>query len=90
MKAHVGQRRYSSTIFNFGTLDRGKWSALLPAREYVVPTGQEARWDILEAVEKKKVFPPSRIWYIRKGADKSLAFPISYLQHNQNNFSWMG
>jgi hypothetical protein len=27
---------------------------------------------------------------LRRGADKSLAFPISYLQHNQNNFSWMG
>jgi hypothetical protein len=24
------------------------------------------------------------------GADKSLAFPISYLQYNQKNFSWMG
>jgi hypothetical protein len=30
---------------------------------------------------------------IRRGADKSLAFPISPkggFQHNQNNFSWMG
>jgi hypothetical protein len=27
---------------------------------------------------------------VRRGADKSLAFPISYLQHNQKNFSWMG
>jgi hypothetical protein len=26
---------------------------------------------------------------IRNGA-KSLAFPISYFQHNQNNFSWIG
>jgi hypothetical protein len=31
--------------------------------------------------------------YIRRGADKSLAFPISPtggLQRNQKNFSWMG
>jgi hypothetical protein len=27
---------------------------------------------------------------IRKGAENSLAFPISYLQHNQNIFSWVG
>jgi hypothetical protein len=27
--------------------------------------------------------------YILRGADKSLAFSISYLQHNQKNFSWM-
>jgi hypothetical protein len=27
---------------------------------------------------------------VTQGADKSLAFPISYLQQNQNNFSWMG
>jgi hypothetical protein len=27
---------------------------------------------------------------IGKGADKSLAFPISYLQYNQKNISWMG
>jgi hypothetical protein len=25
---------------------------------------------------------------VRRGADKSLAFPISYLQHNKNNFSF--
>jgi hypothetical protein len=33
------------------------------------------------------------IFIIRKGADKSLAFPVSStggLQHNQNNVSWMG
>jgi hypothetical protein len=27
---------------------------------------------------------------ILRGADKSLAFHISYLQHNQKNFSWVG
>jgi hypothetical protein len=27
---------------------------------------------------------------VRRGADKSLAFPISYLQHHQKNFSRMG
>jgi hypothetical protein len=27
---------------------------------------------------------------IRRSADKSLTFTISYLQHNQKNFSWMG
>jgi hypothetical protein len=27
---------------------------------------------------------------ISKGADKSLAFPISYLQRSQKKFSWMG
>jgi hypothetical protein len=28
--------------------------------------------------------------YIRTGAGKSFAFPISYFQHNQIHFSWMG
>jgi hypothetical protein len=31
--------------------------------------------------------------FVFRGADKSLAFPVSHtggLQHNQNNFSWMG
>jgi hypothetical protein len=30
------------------------------------------------------------LMWIRRGADKSLAFPISYLQPEQKNFSWMG
>jgi hypothetical protein len=28
--------------------------------------------------------------HIRRGADKSLALPISYFKHNQKNFFWMG
>jgi hypothetical protein len=27
---------------------------------------------------------------VHRGADKSLAFPVSYLQHSQKNYSWLG
>jgi hypothetical protein len=36
-----------------------------------------------------KVICPVIYQVIRSGADKSLAFPIFYLLHKQNNFSWM-
>jgi hypothetical protein len=41
---------------------------------------------IIINVSEKTVASIIRVY---RGADESLAFPISYLQHNQNNFSWM-
>jgi hypothetical protein len=33
---------------------------------------------------------PKSVSSLRRSADKYLAFPISYLQQNEKNFSWMG